>query len=240
MDQPSAFSSRRVLIRPGDRRCTAEQDPYLIHHQQEQQTTVAGRPSHQDLSAILTQRLSATAALIEAVQGDAELLSATVDAAVRTAEAIKQGGTLFICGNGGSAGEATHLSGELIGPFLDKTRRPLPAIALGFDTSALTAVANDFSFAEVFSRQLAALARPGDVLWALSTSGRSSNILRALEAAGERGLLRVLLTGARQSDLPTRTDVVLSVPSRETPRIQELHLVLGHFMCEAVEALVDS
>jgi D-sedoheptulose 7-phosphate isomerase len=193
--------------------------------------------SYQDLSAILADRLGTTAALISAVQGDPKLIAATVDAAVRTAESIRNGGTLFICGNGGSAGEATHLSGELIGPFLNKTRRPIPAVALGFDTSALTAVANDFSFAEIFARPLAALARPGDVLWALSTSGRSSNILRVLEAAAERRVLSVLLTGARHGDLVAPADLVLSVPSCETPRIQELHLILGHFLCEAVESL---
>ncbi len=195
--------------------------------------------SHQDLSAMLADRLCATAALVEAARGDAELLAATVDAAVRTADAIRNGGTLFICGNGGSAGEATHLSGELIGPFLDKTRRPIPAVALGFDTSALTAVANDFAFAEVFSRQFDALARDGDVLWALSTSGRSPNIVRVLDTANKRGLLSVLLTGARDADLPARADILLSVPSCETPRIQELHLVLGHFLCEAVEVLAS-
>ncbi|HSO81666.1 SIS domain-containing protein [Thiocapsa sp.] len=195
--------------------------------------------SRPELSAMLADRLGATAALLEAVRGDADLLAATVDAAVRTAESIRNGGTLFICGNGGSAGEATHLSGELIGPFLNKTRRPIPAVALGFDTSALTAVANDFSFAEIFSRPLSALARPGDVLWALSTSGRSPNIVRVLDTAAERGLLSVLLTGARHADLRAGTDIVLSVPSRETPRIQELHLVLGHFLCEAVEALAS-
>lgn len=185
----------------------------------------------------LAARLRETAALIEAVQADTELLAAVATAGQRTAEAIVQGGTLFICGNGGSAGEATHLSGELIGPFLDKQRQPLPAIALGFDTSATSAVANDFSFSEVFARQLAALARPGDVLWALSTSGRSPNVVRALETAAGRGVLTVLLTGARHPDLPTNADILLSVPSRDTPRIQELHLMLGHFLCEAVEAL---
>jgi D-sedoheptulose 7-phosphate isomerase len=193
--------------------------------------------SRQALSALLADRLGATAALVEVVRGDAALLAATVDAAVRTAESIRKGGTLFICGNGGSAGEATHLSGELIGPFLNKTRRPIPAVALGFDTSALTAVANDFSFAEIFSRPLTALARPGDVLWALSTSGRSPNIVRVLESASEQRVLSVLLTGARHAELPAHTDIVLSVPSHETPRIQELHLALGHFLCEAVEML---
>jgi D-sedoheptulose 7-phosphate isomerase len=190
-----------------------------------------------DLAALLAARLSQTSALLSAVQEDANLLAATLIAATRTAEAINQGGTLFICGNGGSAGEATHLSGELIGPFLNKTRRPLPAIALGFDTAATSAVANDFSFNEIFARQLAALAWPGDVLWALSTSGRSPNVVRALETAAARGVLTVLLTGARHADLPAAADIILAVPSRETPRIQELHLVLGHFMCEAVEAL---
>ncbi len=196
-----------------------------------------GQQSTPDLTALLRQRLNDTVRLIEAVQADGTLLAATVDAAVRTAEAIRNGGTLFICGNGGSAGEATHLSGELIGPFLDKNRRPIPAVALGFDTSALTAVANDFSFAEIFSRPLAALARPGDVLWALSTSGRSPNILRALDVAAETGVTSVLVTGAQHSDLTVRVDILLSVPSRETPRIQEIHLLLGHFLCEAVEGL---
>lgn len=193
--------------------------------------------AHQDLSALLDRRLDDTARLIAAVQADSVLLAATVDAAIRTAEAIGKGGTLFICGNGGSAGEATHLSGELVGPFLNKTRRPLPAIALGFDTSALTAVANDFSFAEIFSRPLVALARPGDVLWALSTSGRSPNILRVIEAADACDVTSVLITGSRKEALPYRTDILLSVPSSETPRIQEIHLLLGHFLCEAVEAL---
>ena len=190
-----------------------------------------------DLADLLTKRLDATLELLKAVQADETLLAATLSAAIRTAEAIGRGGTLFICGNGGSAGEATHLSGELIGPFLDKTRRPLPAIALGFDTSATSAVANDFSFEAVFARQIEALARPGDVLWALSTSGRSPNVRRALESAAARGVLTVLLTGARHDELPASAEIVLAVPSRETPRIQEMHLVLGHFLCEVVEAL---
>ncbi len=190
-----------------------------------------------DLKDMLADRLAATAALLDLVRADTTLLVAAADAAARTAQAIRAGGTLFICGNGGSAGEATHLSGELIGPFLNKTRRPLPAVALGFDTSAASAVANDFSFAEVFARQLAALARPGDVLWALSTSGRSPNILRAMETAADRGVLRVLITGERGRDLIDAADLVLAVPSGETPRIQEVHLMLGHFLCEAVEAI---
>lgn len=192
-----------------------------------------------DLPSLLAARLSSTVALLTAVQADHQLLADTVAAASRTADAINRGGTLFICGNGGSAGEATHLSGELIGPFLNKTRRPLPAVALGFDVSATSAVANDFSFDEVFARQLGALARPGDVLWALSTSGRSRNVVRALQTAAARGVMTVLLTGARHADLPASADILLAVPSRETPRIQELHLVLGHFLCEAVEALAS-
>jgi D-sedoheptulose 7-phosphate isomerase len=190
-----------------------------------------------DLERLLSDRLAGTAELLERVRADRILCAATARAAARTAAAIQAGGTLFICGNGGSAGEATHLSGELIGPFLDKTRGPLPAVALGFDTSAASAVANDFAFAEVFARQLAALARPGDCLWALSTSGRSPNILRVLETAGQRGVLRVLITGERGRDRNDIADIVLAVPSDETPRIQEVHLMLGHFLCEAVEAI---
>ena len=190
-----------------------------------------------NLDELLAKRLDAAAALLELVRRDERLLAETARAAAETAAAIQAGGTLFICGNGGSAGEATHLSGELIGPFLDKGRRPLPAVALGFDTAAATAVANDFSFSEVFARQLGALARPGDVLWALSTSGRSPNVTRALEVAAERRLLRVLITGVRGLDLADQAEIVLAVPSGETPRIQEIHLMLGHFLCEAVESI---
>jgi D-sedoheptulose 7-phosphate isomerase len=192
-----------------------------------------------DLRALLADRLGAAAELLERVRSDESLLAASAEAAARTADAVRAGGTVFICGNGGSAGEATHLSGELIGPFLNKTRPPLRAIALGFDTSAASAVANDFSFSEVFARQLAALARPGDVLWALSTSGRSANILRALETAAQCGVLRVLITGERGRNLFEMADIVLAVPSDETPRIQEVHLMLGHFLCEAVEFLAS-
>jgi D-sedoheptulose 7-phosphate isomerase len=190
-----------------------------------------------NLGELLAKRLDAAAALLALVRRDERLLAETARAAAETAAAIQAGGTLFICGNGGSAGEATHLSGELIGPFLDKGRRPLPAVALGFDTAAATAVANDFSFSEVFARQLGALARPGDVLWALSTSGRSPNVNRALQVAAERRLLRVLITGVRGLDLADRAEIVLAVPSGETPRIQEIHLMLGHFLCEAVESI---
>lgn len=189
------------------------------------------------LGSLLDARLESAAALLDLVRRDARLLMETARAAEQTAAAIQAGGTLFICGNGGSAGEATHLSGELIGPFLDKRRRPLPAIALGFDTSAATAVSNDFSFAEVFARQLEALSRPGDVLWALSTSGRSPNVAMALQVAAERGLIRILITGERGLDLTDQADIVLAVPSGETPRIQEIHLMLGHFLCEAVESI---
>lgn len=190
-----------------------------------------------DLQEMLAGRLGAAADLLERVRSDASLLAAAAQAAARTAESVCAGGTVFICGNGGSAGEATHLSGELIGPFLNKTRRPLRAVALGFDTSAASAVANDFSFEQVFARQLEALARPGDTLWALSTSGRSPNIRRVLEAAGRLGVLRVLITGERGRDLTDLAEIVLAVPSGETPRIQEVHLMLGHFLCEAVEAI---
>lgn len=189
------------------------------------------------LADLLARRLTDASALLERVRGDALLLAETVRAAELTAAAIQAGATLFICGNGGSAAEASHLSGELIGPFLDKRRRPLPAIALGFDTSAATAVANDFSYAEVFARQLEALAKPGDVLWALSTSGRSPNIAMALEVASEQGLTRILITGERGGELRDQAEIVLGVPSGETPRIQEIHLMLGHFLCEAIEAI---
>jgi len=129
--------------------------------------------------------------------------------------------------------------------LLERVLADAPLVAATVQAAARTAAAiqaggTHFTFAEVFTRQLAALARPGDVLWALSTSGRSPNILRALDVAGSRGLHRVLITGARGRHLNTLAESVLAVPSDETPRVQEVHLMLGHFLCEAVEAIAGS
>jgi D-sedoheptulose 7-phosphate isomerase len=148
--------------------------------------------------------------------------------------AFADGHRLYACGNGGSAADAQHLAAELVGRFaLDRV--PLPAVALTTDTSTITAVANDFGYEQVFARQLAALASPGDVLVAISTSGSSPSILEAARVAREAGVVVVGLTGACGDRLRALCDCCLVVPSNDTPRIQEGHAVLIHALCAIVE-----
>ena len=144
------------------------------------------------------------------------------------------GGQLMVGGNGGSAADAQHIVAELTGRFL-RDRRPFPALALHANTSALTAIGNDYGFEHVFARELAAHARSGDVLLAISTSGNSANILRAIEAARERNVTVIGLTGECGGQMRTRCDLCLCVPSRSTPRIQEMHITIGHTICELLE-----
>ncbi|MGI6075924.1 MAG: D-sedoheptulose-7-phosphate isomerase [Pyramidobacter sp.] len=149
-------------------------------------------------------------------------------------KSLKTGGRIFFCGNGGSASDAQHLSAELSGRYL-LDRPALDAEALHCNTSALTAIANDFGYERVFSRQVEAHGRSGDTLVALSTSGGSSNVIEAAEAALEKNMNVVAMTGEKQSRLGTLAHVWLAVPSRETPRIQEMHILIGHTLCEIVE-----
>ena len=144
---------------------------------------------------------------------------------------------LLIFGNGGSAADAQHIAADLVGRYL-KERRALPAIALTVNTSVLTAVANDYDFDRVFSRQVEALGRPGDTAIGLSTSGNSLSVLRGLEAATAQGLTTVALTGRTGGILKAKADHCLQVPSDETPRIQEAHILIGHILCEFVEGQI--
>ncbi len=148
-------------------------------------------------------------------------------------EALAAGGTLFFVGNGGSAADAQHLATELVGRFERDNR--LPAVALTTDTSTLTALANDFGFDEVFSRQVQALVRPGDALVALSTSGNSPSILAAARQARERGARVLGLAGHDGGQLAGLCDLCLVVPSTRTCRIQEAHITVGHILCELIE-----
>jgi D-sedoheptulose 7-phosphate isomerase len=151
------------------------------------------------------------------------------------AQTLARGRTVFFCGNGGSAAEAQHLAAELVGRYR-RDRAALPAVALTTDTSILTAVSNDYGFARVFARQVEGLGRRGDLLVALTTSGRSPSILEAVAAARARGMRVIGLTGAEGRAFARRCDAALVVPSRSTPRIQEMHLLVGHLLCEAAEA----
>ena len=168
-----------------------------------------------------------------------------VDALARvvalTADALRQGRTLFFFGNGGSAADAQHLAAEFTNRYL-LDRPPLPALALTTDTSALTSIANDFGYEQIFAKQLEALARPGDVAFAISTSGNAANVLRAVEVCRRRQVVTVAFTGGSGGALAQQVDHVLCVDgTRATPRIQETHSLIGHVLCELVErALADA
>ena len=148
--------------------------------------------------------------------------------------ALRGGGKILWCGNGGSAADSQHLAAELVGRFR-RERRGLASISLTTDTSILTCVANDFGYDSVFSRQVEAIGRPGDLLVALSTSGNSRNVVAALEAARSKGLTTVALTGKGGGKMAQLADHVLSVESTDTARIQEVHILAGHMLCDWVE-----
>ena len=154
------------------------------------------------------------------------------------ADVLAQGRRIYLCGNGGSAADAQHIAAELIGRFVGD-RRSLPAIALTTDTSALTAIGNDYGYDEVFSRQVEGLCREGDVLIAISTSGNSDNILKAVDAAHRLGASVIGLSGKSGGVLDAKCDLSLVVPSDVTARIQEMHIVIGHLICALVEELLD-
>jgi len=177
---------------------------------------------------------AALAAHHDLVQGLAGMRAEIEGFAAQVSETIARGGRVFWIGNGGSAADAQHLAAELVGRF-ERERPGLPAIALTTDTAVLTSVANDYGFEAVFARQVEALGRSGDLLVGLSTSGKSPNVLRAMERAGELGLYRVGLTGADGGQLRHCCELWLGVPSARTARIQEAHALVGHIVCDLVE-----
>lgn len=153
------------------------------------------------------------------------------------AHSFRIGGKLFIFGNGGSAADAQHLAGEFVNRFLVE-RRPLPALALTTDTSVLTAISNDYSYEDVFSKQIRALGRESDIALGITTSGNSPNVVKALETAKEMGIGTVALSGKDGGKVARVADVSLIVPSTITPRIQEAHSLLGHIICELVDNIL--
>ena len=168
---------------------------------------------------------------------DANHLALLDEMADAVTQAIRGGGKLLIAGNGGSAGDAQHMAAEFTGRML-YDRAPLAAIALHVDTSALTAIGNDYGFAHVFERQVQALARPGDVVLGLSTSGRSDNVLRALAAGRAMGLVTMGFTGSSGGTMAAHADLLLRAPSDLTPIIQQIHMVAGHLLCALVERAI--
>jgi len=148
--------------------------------------------------------------------------------------ALRNGNKIFFMGNGGSAAEAQHLAAELVGHFMCNSK-PYAAIALNTDTSAITAISNDYSFEEIFSRQLSALAKSGDVAIYMSTSGSSENILEAMKIGRTLNIVNVAFTGMKTAWMKQFADYYIAIPSLRTPQIQEGHLILGHILCEYIE-----
>jgi len=177
-------------------------------------------------------------ASIETKTLSAEMLPPFIEQAGQVmVNALLSGGKILSCGNGGSAGDAQHFSSELLNRF-ERERPSLPAIALTTDSSTVTSIANDYSYNEVFSKQIRALGNPGDVLLAISTSGNSANVIQAIQAAHERDMTVVALSGkdgGHMSSLLTRDDVEIRVPSNVTARIQEVHLLAIHCLCDLID-----
>ncbi len=167
----------------------------------------------------------------------AEQGAAVVAAAQRLAGVLRAGGKLLLFGNGGSAADAQHLAAEFVNRF-QVERPPLAALALTTDTSILTAVANDYDFLQVFAKQVRALGRPGDLAIGLSTSGNSPNVVAGLKAAWGLGLATLALSGREGGPVAAAADLALVVPSRNTPRIQEVHITIGHVLCDLVDFIL--
>ncbi len=181
-----------------------------------------------DLKTIFKEHLEVIQALMEQQSGKIEQLGR------KAAEVLRNGGTIFFCGNGGSAADSQHLAAELVGRY-ERERNALPAVALTVDTSTLTSIGNDYGFEDIFHRQLLGLGKAGDLLVAISTSGNSPNILKAVETARQRSMFTVALTGKGGGRLAAACDLAIVVPSNRTSRIQEAHIIIGHMMCQFVE-----
>ena len=184
---------------------------------------------------IIQEEIDKTRTVLERVLADRGLLAAIAATARRCTETLKRGNKIMFAGNGGSAADAQHLAGELVSRF--KFDRPgLPGIALTTDTSILTAIGNDYGYDEVFARQVTAIGTQGDLFIGISTSGRSRNVLNALERCGQMGITCIGFTGESGGDMLRLTDVCLRMPSNETPKIQEGHIVTGHIICQIIES----
>jgi D-sedoheptulose 7-phosphate isomerase len=148
--------------------------------------------------------------------------------------ALKTGNKILLFGNGGSAADAQHLAAEFVNRFLIE-RPPLPALALSTDTSVITSIGNDYDFSEIFAKQIRAIGMPGDIAWGMSTSGNSPNVLKAFESARKKGLVTIGLTGKDGGKIAKNVDYCLNVSSTSAPRIQEVHITVGHAICEMVD-----
>ncbi len=183
---------------------------------------------------LINQRITESVKIKQTILQDERLLETLQALANECIARFKNGNKVLFCGNGGSAADAQHLAAELSGRFYFD-RPPLPSEALHVNTSFLTAVANDYGYNEVFARLVEAIGRPGDVLIGLSTSGNSANVLKAIHKAKEKGMITAGFTGRSGGKLKDSVKYLLNIPSDDTPRIQEAHILLGHILCEIIE-----
>ena len=190
-----------------------------------------------DFIGLARRRTEESIAVKQALLEDDRLLNILETVARETSHALAAGRKVLLFGNGGSAADAQHIAAEWVGRY-KRERKALPAIALTVNTSSITAIANDYSFERAFARQVEALGAPGDIAIGISTSGDSPNVLRGVEAARITNMITVGLTGRTGGSLRTLVDHCLQVPSDDTPRIQEAHILLGHILCEYVEDAV--
>ena len=196
-----------------------------------------------DSNSPRSKSLTAASLLQRSLEEHLEAIQATLRSQLRDIEragellrnTLQQGNKVLLCGNGGSAADAQHIAAELVGRYESK-RRAWPAIALTTDTSALTALSNDYGYEEVFARQVEALAAANDVLLALSTSGSSANVLKAVSKARDLGCKTIALTGAGGEPLASMCDLAVVIPATRTSRIQECHITIGHLWCEMIDA----
>lgn len=186
------------------------------------------------MKTYISRQMAEAQRIISTMLADEEILSVTSNAARACIDSLKGGHKILLAGNGGSAADAQHIAGELVSRFAFD-RPGLPAVALTTDTSILTAIGNDYGYENLFSRQIQAQGSEGDVFIGYSTSGESPNILHALEIAREKGLICIGMTGNRGGPMLELCDHVLQVPSADTPKVQEGHLVLGHIICGLIE-----
>lgn len=191
------------------------------------------------MRGVISEKLKQVTNSFINLANEASVLEAIDVATTEVISCVQNSGKILVCGNGGSAADAQHFVAEFIGRFYFD-RQPLPAIALTTDTSILTCVANDYSYDDVFSRQVSALGSSGDVLIAISTSGNSQNVINAVNVAKENGCKTILLTGKKGGKLDAMCDVVIAVPSDDTPRIQEMHLFVEHMICELAESALGN
>jgi D-sedoheptulose 7-phosphate isomerase len=188
------------------------------------------------LTDLVRDRVQSSIKVKQMLLSDSVFHDLVSKAAMQIVTSLRGGGKVLFCGNGGSAADAQHLAAEFTGRYL-KERRALPALALHANTSSLTAIGNDYGFDLVFARQLEALGNRGDVLFGISTSGNSRNVLRAMEVAKSKSIYTIALTGSggKMKDL---ADCAICIPSAETPRIQECHILTGHIICEIAEEML--